>query len=203
MGNREMPPVADFVKIEPLTPEMVLEIGWLPQCEGISGKHCGSEPRFRIDGNFYCVTHKMVIVERWEVMIEEWVKRPARAQDSDLELLELIRDELKPPVIEPRFASASSPATPVTAPTWPTVSRTSSIISSRTTLSSTTPAGGSMSAAGWSAPASASTTRSRRTPPELLIRPTVLTLSRTPPERSREGTSPPSPKRPPIRSGMN
>jgi len=100
MGNREMPPVADFVKIEPLTPEMVLEIGWLPQCEGISGKHCGREPSFTIDGNFYCVTHKMVIVERWEMMIEEWVKRPARAQDSDLELLELIRDELKPPVIE-------------------------------------------------------------------------------------------------------
>ena len=63
MGNREMPPVADFVKIEPLTPAMVLEIGWLPQCEGIGGKHCGREPSFTIDGNFYCVTHKMGIFD--------------------------------------------------------------------------------------------------------------------------------------------
>lgn len=103
MGNREMPPVADFIKVEPLTPAMVLEIGWLPQCNGIDGKHCSIEPSFSIEGNHYCITHKMVIAERWETMIAEWVRRPAQAQDSDLELLELVRDELKPPKIGERY----------------------------------------------------------------------------------------------------
>lgn len=104
MGTNRMPTVADFLTIEPVTPELVLEIGYLPQCEGNwESKGCGLQPTFTIEGSWYCPIHKQLIVERWERMIEEWVKRPARAQDSDLELLEIIRDELQPPKFGERY----------------------------------------------------------------------------------------------------
>ncbi|HLD96290.1 MAG TPA: hypothetical protein VI794_00985 [Patescibacteria group bacterium] len=108
MGNRKTPTAADFLTIEELSPELVRKLGYLPQCTygdlTINGhlvnENCGREASWSINGDHYCVTHKMVIVDLWEVMIADWIKRPKPAQDPDLELLELIRDELKPPVIE-------------------------------------------------------------------------------------------------------
>lgn len=98
MGNRQMPTVADFLTIEKVTPELVLEIGYLPQCsfcdQKPGSKHCWQQSEWTIDGNHHCTFHKDAIVQMWEQSIAEWTERPAQAQDSDLELLEIVRDEL-------------------------------------------------------------------------------------------------------------
>ncbi|OGC62340.1 hypothetical protein A2890_01920 [candidate division WWE3 bacterium RIFCSPLOWO2_01_FULL_53_14] len=102
MGTNVIPTVADFLKIEPLTPELVMKIGYLPQCtfgdliiDGHRSKvHCGRESEWTIEGDHYCTSHKDEIVRDWKQRITEWVARPAGAKDSDLELLELIQNEL-------------------------------------------------------------------------------------------------------------
>lgn len=94
MGKNQMPQVADFLEIGELTPELVRKIGWLPQCAHLDG--CWRETQWTVEADHYCTVHKEEIVQRWEEMIAKWVARPAEAQDSDLELLELIRDELDP-----------------------------------------------------------------------------------------------------------
>jgi hypothetical protein len=93
MAHQEIPSPNEALMIEPLTPELVRQIGWLPQCEGLDREHCGRGAEFNIRGNTYCATHKMVIVERWEMVVGGLINRPAGAKDSDLELLELIRGE--------------------------------------------------------------------------------------------------------------
>ena len=103
MGTREMPKVADFLTILPVTPELVLEIGYLPQCTwGDRGPkfHCGLQSEWTINGDHYCNLHKILSVKMWEEWIEGWVARPAEAQDSDLKLLEIIRSELQPRSID-------------------------------------------------------------------------------------------------------
>ncbi len=92
MGGNQMPTVADFLKIEPLTSELVLEIGYLPQCT-YHPRHCGNETCWTIEANFYCTSHKDEIEQKWEGMIVDWIGQPAQAQDEDLELMELVRDE--------------------------------------------------------------------------------------------------------------
>ena len=93
MTHQEIPSTNEALMIEPLTPELVRQIGWLPQCEGLDREHCGRGAEFTIRGNTYCAIHKMVIVGRWEMVVEGLIKRPAAAKDSDLGLLELIRGE--------------------------------------------------------------------------------------------------------------
>jgi len=96
MGN-QMPTVADFLKIGPLTAELVREIGYLPQCSWEQGpKSCGRQTEWTVEADHYCALHKDEIVRRWEEMIADFVRRPPEAQDSDLKLLEMIRDELDP-----------------------------------------------------------------------------------------------------------
>jgi len=96
MGANPVPTVADFLKIEPLTPEMVREIGHLPQCTWEkSRKTCRRQTEWAVEGDHYCTVHKDEIVQRWEAMIADFVRRPAESQNSDLELLEIVRDELE------------------------------------------------------------------------------------------------------------
>lgn len=101
MGVNQMPTVADFLKIQPVTPELIRELGYLPQCtfwdrDPNHPRGCWRQSEWTIDANYRCTTHKDEAVRLWEMIIEGLTKRPTAAQDSDLELLELIRDELEP-----------------------------------------------------------------------------------------------------------
>ncbi|MEX0587393.1 MAG: hypothetical protein WD159_01380, partial [Patescibacteria group bacterium] len=112
MGTRKMPVVADFLDIQPVTPELVRKLGYLPQCtfwDGLDSKPnrprggCWKPPEWTIEDDYRCDEHKRHIELWWEKQIEEWVARPAEAQNSDLDLLEMIRDELKPPELGNRY----------------------------------------------------------------------------------------------------
>lgn len=113
MGTNAIPTVADFLKILPVTPELIRELGYLPQCTFGDGRPaqnprgCPRQSEWTVEGNYRCTVHKDEIVRRWEMIIEGLTKQPPEAQDSDLELLELIRDELEPKPsreIHPRVA---------------------------------------------------------------------------------------------------
>lgn len=62
--------------------------------------HCFNQAEWAIEGDHYCTFHKVQIEQHWKQLIRNLVRRPEKAQDSDLELLEIVRDELQPPAIE-------------------------------------------------------------------------------------------------------
>jgi len=106
MGTREMPKVADFLTILPVTPELVRKLGYLPQCTFWDGKPelnrrgCGRQSEWTVQSNYHCTAHKDEIVQLWEGRIADWVARPAKARDEDLDLLEIVREELESRRIE-------------------------------------------------------------------------------------------------------
>ncbi len=92
--------VSDFVTVITIEPDRTGRKG-LPQCNWgdymgdapPKRKSCFRKARWTIEATPYCTSHKKVIVQRWERIIQNLTERPGHARDEDLELLELIRDE--------------------------------------------------------------------------------------------------------------
>lgn len=92
--------ISDFITILTVEPDRTGRHA-LPQCNWsdylgdalTKRESCFRRARWTIEATPYCTSHKKVIVQRWEKIIQNLTERPDQARDEDLELLELIRDE--------------------------------------------------------------------------------------------------------------
>jgi len=102
--------VSDFITVMTIEPDRTGRHA-LPQChfgDALSPpKFCSRKARWTIEAVPYCTPHKEEVVRGWEEIVRSLIKRPEQAQDEDLELLELVRDEFpKRKAIYPHVAVA-------------------------------------------------------------------------------------------------